>query len=1087
MAKISTIDPNKRWNSSDPAYNAGVVKLRCKINAECPFSDAPYYDTSIVFNGESIKIFPSDLIKMFGSVSNLEGIYLRPIYNYRHMFVAESKDSTTVTASDENGNTTYTRTYKTPNTQRLEPDIYYGDDPPYVNDYTWIISDSFFQSTPLFTISDYDKVYDIIGNDPCFNHPVWQYTPENKRHVQSNDGEVGDLKRYTSAMTQFLRQSTSASCAGKGVHWKLTKKTPMRKGQDFFIEFVKKAISDDVAFIKLENAAFQGLSADKYSSIDVRAGDKKVNLNMIDTNGIGVTLSDQYYINNAVRDSTEAYDLTNQAYYCIEMGDGTDSHYMIMLTQRSSPTFIEILNANSSGEQISVVHSILDGVSSAKLLESDSFRMTFRNHLGRLVINFEVDGEVIPWVITRKRPVLNTEILNSDGEIDTDSVRWEDDLTLVPEGNMAIFGGNMLMSFSFGYLQYVSSKTLIMPPTEYFSMPLNCVNKRALLSVSDATDALSLYNCDADKVVENSTEKNINYLKTNAPLRAASKDIYSSIIECEYQSISQDEENSTENYKIQIKMTPGSYQMNGWLLSNAKTPILTIVRILGDKGDSDLWEPTSLSNEIPGVVGSYTSEPLVLSDNIVDFSETWNSENLTSIKHSATLTFLFFPELPEYNVLKNLYNRAFYVQVEVAYGGRDNGSYTPMIGFQGAGGDLTSLVFDYRKNNEGNIDGGLSSQTIVKGVDSIPANDNTGCNYTRLQGNTYYRLITGICYGGEITYEHGKRVMVCKIYDYTKVLEDQVFLNSPFFDGYNDAQTLNTIFEMASFKDGNQFPKNLLSIIASRFNKQNIGDNYKGNNYISLVDSTGRRSTYKEYYLPDSYDKLQNPFFKFKDGENYWQGVTKICETSGQVGFFDEYGVFHYEKDPAELYRNKAFSQGVGSSDTKSLNGASNPRPIFKYTWDPGTYEGQMIFNKLETTYGVIDIYNTFKVTSASPNGELLISDRVNRKQITDPNSVGFLGYEKLWWQTLPLGSQEATENLVEFNNALFTNPPRVWKFETQGIPLRPKDIIQVNGEVFSVVNVSNSIDASKNLWWQNIECEWFEITPPVRSRGIFE
>lgn len=1021
MASISTINPNKRWASGPnygPAYNAGHVRVQCKVNDQCPFTDAPAHESSIIFNMQSISSFPKDNTKLFGVVPGLEGLFLQPVYNYRHMFVGEYSDNDSVTLL---GNNTF-----------------FGTDPIYKEDYTWIISDSFFQDTDLFSISKYDQVKDIIGNDPCFDQPVWAYTTENRKHVQSNDGVdplIGSLQPYTDSMVQSLRQMTAAKCKGKGVHWKLTKKTTMKKGQDFFLEFFPKAISDDVAFIKLENDTFQGSSSTKYNSIDVRAGSRRVSFSLN-----GTTFKDAYYVNNAVKGEKEKFDLTKQAYYCIEMGDGTNRHYMVMLPQNGNPTFIEIVHIDNRWfNTVSFVHSVLDGISCDKIMKADSFRMTFRNHLGRLVIYFDVGGEVIPWVIQRKRPVVNSDNIENPSNPDVRAIDWEDDITVVPQGKLSVFGGNMVTSFCFGYLQYINGQTFQYPFKESFSIPLGCKNKRVLLSVANGDEESNLYNCDSDKVVEGDSEKFITFLKTGRPLRYVCED-QPSILECQYVALEDDELHDVQNYKIHFAMTPGTYNMNGWNLTNGKTPILTVARILGDQGIHDLWN---------------TSDENILSDSIMSFSETWNSESLTKISHEGTLTFLFFEEMEEYNILKHLYNKAFYVQIEVSYGIAPNETIDKsLVGHAGSVGSLESEV-------------------------PYPV---SGCNYTLLNPNYYYRLMTGICYGGDISYEHGKKVLVCKIYDYSKILEHKIFLNSPYYDGYNDAQSLNSIFSMASFKYGANEPGYLLNTISSRFNTQNIANNYRGNNFISLIDNTGRRSTYKEYYLPDSYDKLQNPFFKFKDGENYWQGINKICETSGQVGFFDEYGVFHYEKDPSELYRNSAFADRVGSRNISTVDGALNPQPIFKYTWDPGLYDGQMIFNKLDTSYGVIDVYNTFKVVSSSPEGALLMSDRVNIDMIKDPNRVGFLGYERLWWQVLPLGNRAATERLADFNSSFFVNPPRVWKFETQGLPVRPKDIIEVNGEVFSVVNVNNNIDAAKNLWWQNIECEWYEITPPIED-----
>ena len=59
-AEVSTIDANKRWKSdpiskAGPAYNFGVVKIRCKINGECPMWQAPRKEILLTFNKKTIK------------------------------------------------------------------------------------------------------------------------------------------------------------------------------------------------------------------------------------------------------------------------------------------------------------------------------------------------------------------------------------------------------------------------------------------------------------------------------------------------------------------------------------------------------------------------------------------------------------------------------------------------------------------------------------------------------------------------------------------------------------------------------------------------------------------------------------------------------------------------------------------------------------------------------------------------------------------------------------------------------------------------------------------------------------------------
>ena len=1056
MSTIDTIKSGEPIDDTITAYNAGIVKIRCKINTYCPFSDAPYYESPLNFNIKSSEILPPDIIKDLIGFDGLEGLSLSPIYNYRHMFIEDPPSDEGITGTL---------------TTALRGAQFSFDDPPYKEDYTWIISDSFFQGTPIFRISDYAKVYNVTGNDPCFNQPVWEYGNEGKEHVQDSDVLNNDLiGNWAGYSTQSLKQVTAASCRGQGVHWRLEKKTPVFNGQDFFLEFYTKAISDDVKNIHLEDSGFKGIAKEKYAALDVTNSSGKVRF---EVNNAYVDQS--CYINNAVKSLSKEFNFTNQAYYCIELGVNTETNYFIVLTQNNHPTFIEIRKVNTDGDRVSFVHGVCNQISSKQLIEAKNFRITFRNHLGFLIVYFEVGGQIISWQIGKTIPsyvpaagldtikytastVANSLIpnfLKSDPnqfkvQITENDIQQEQQSLVIPRGKIAVFGGNMLCSFSFGFLQYVNMASMQLPYNSKYSMPIQCINKRVSLAISSSElyQSDSVYSCDADLVIENQQPKNITFLQTGKTLREIGydDDKYKSLIDARYIKQGEDQKYKKEDFIITIRLKSGHYKFNNWVLKFAKTPILTTLNILGDKGTGDLW-PVTVDQ--------------IIQDSILSFTETWGSDTLTDVSHNASISFLYFPELQEYEIIKNLYNKAFYVQIEVAYGPH--------------GSDFIPTVSSTK-------DKGVYISSVRRATQSaIPDNKNyTGCNYTGLQPNTYYRLITGICYGGEIITEHGKRVLSCQIKDYSTILEHKIFLNSPYFDGYNDAQSINKILSMASFKSDNKYDaSNIIKMISDKVSTFQ-GNNSKKESTINIVDSTLRRSIYKTYYLPDTWHKLQEPFWKFKDGENYWQGIKRICETSGSVGFFDEYGEFHYERDAAELYRNRAFAMGVGATDATTVAGAENPIPIFKYTTNPGLYEGQRMYNQVATSYGVLDVFNTFKVISSSPDGALLMQDLINIDKVIDPNSVGFLGYEKLWWQILPLGTESAVQRLAYFNQSLFSNPPRSWKFETVGLPIRPKDIILVNGEVFSITNVNNNIDPNKNLWWQTVECEWFDITPPV-------
>jgi hypothetical protein len=58
-------------------------------------------------------------------------------------------------------------------------------------------------------------------------------------------------------------------------------------------------------------------------------------------------------------------------------------------------------------------------------------------------------------------------------------------------------------------------------------------------------------------------------------------------------------------------------------------------------------------------------------------------------------------------------------------------------------------------------------------------------------------VFTGFCHGGVVTTETNKKVLECKLNDYSKILKDQFFLNSPFFDRMRDVNAVYDIMQMA--------------------------------------------------------------------------------------------------------------------------------------------------------------------------------------------------------------------------------------------------------------------------------------------------
>ena len=108
-----------------------------------------------------------------------------------------------------------------------------------------------------------------------------------------------------------------------------------------------------------------------------------------------------------------------------------------------------------------------------------------------------------------------------------------------------------------------------------------------------------------------------------------------------------------------------------------------------------------------------------------------------------------------------------------------------------------------------------------------------------------------------------------------------------------------------------------------------------------------------------------------------------------------------------------------------------------------------------------------------------MVSDDLEWDSFDDPDSEGFIGYLKTFYQQeSAFGTPEAIQNIKEFYR-IFFRPPIVVKFETFGQPMRALDIVVFNNQPLRVMKVDSVIDPKRNIWWQNLECEWMRKVQP--------
>lgn len=1068
------------------AANSGVLDVRVWINRRknVPFSKTNWFNDSIIFNSATIRDYPRDLRVQLASTPNTEGVYLKPLLQYRHVFIAGQSAK---------------------GLEELKTgSAFIAGEPVYKKEQRFLIVPSFFQKE-VITPDNYTigaKTSDITDAnvtlagatttqtlaEECKPKAMWAYEAINK------ESQIPDDTAEKSIL--MPKQTSSSTCSASGVHWGLEKETDLFQGEDFFIEFHRRASSTDIPNTKpgsnddLDKLRF----SHEYASIlDVQGGAvlsafasavgvagaaaasaAAASLQSAISTNRGVVDVDH---NNNVIDRKQ-YDFRDQAYYVIEIGKGHSQHnYFILITQRGPVRLIrkiggdkkrtEVVAEFTDTERVSENNQSESGgtVNGAALISAASFGMVVRNHLGKLVIQFYGPGiSAKPWIIERKE----SKAISSRGDTETTPVTM-----FVPAAKLAIYGGNLQTAFLFGPLQYLqprekngqgSAVTFKSPPQRdpysntcktdakglleenSYALPTGGKMNVLLTAVDhpiqdllktgytprptrlnrqgrpaggsggsnqdkNITDQVFTQDAQAYRQIVNGVKSELqdgSFFK-KSPIKAITPGRRSSIevgIACQ----ANDSSNRSTQFVIEIKMKAGGHVFeSGWELPSCKTPILTLMRLASKPAeDKGRWEAREFE----------------CGEHVMSFSDSWTAQDFTKIEHTGNIKFLLNNGVPFYEEdrtgdILDLRNKAFYIEVWAGY---KSGS-----------------------------DGGIFAS-------------NSACNYSKLPH--LYKMFTGICYGGTVTYEYGKRVMDCQIFDYSKVLQDMLFFNSPFFDGVKDVFAVDEILRFAGFRGSESNHPRFLTNLTTKNPNQDF--------YV-LVAPDGRAYISRAYALPSSYQRLQQPFFKFKDGDKFYDGIIKMAERAGKLFFFDAHGVAHYENYHDLVADEMTSGQTSGESGCQSVVLA----PLWWFTTGHGLWQGQQVFNQVSIMEDVQSVYNHRKLLTNTPDFTPIWGDDVDYDSIEDPQTEGFLGYMRtLFQQEGAFGSFESAQAIMFFYKAM-GRPPYVVKFETYGLPARALDIISLNGQRLRVMRVESNIDPSKNVWWQTYECEWLK---PIQS-----
>ena len=256
------------------------------------------------------------------------------------------------------------------------------------------------------------------------------------------------------------------------------------------------------------------------------------------------------------------------------------------------------------------------------------------------------------------------------------------------------------------------------------------------------------------------------------------------------------------------------------------------------------------------------------------------------------------------------------------------------------------------------------------------------------------------------------------------------------------------------------------------------------------------------YALPQSYNRLLEPYFKPEDGSNLYDILFEFAKRANKMMYFDRYGVFHYENRP---FDDQIFATGE--------TGPTNVAPAWAWTAIPwGTRSEKMhkfnqvgsekfyknallIEGEVSIQYDISSCYNDFKVITSTPDRNILIGSDVDYSKfkgsfVQRQNEQGWLGYRRPLYQAEGIfGGEQALVKTIR-NYTKIKNPPIVVQFEAKGLPVKALDIgalhmfrynLGSNSSSdatllpFIITNVSSSINPQENTWQQSIEGEWIQ------------
>jgi len=875
----------------------------------------------------------------------------------------------------------------------------------------------------------------------------WQYVPVGVSAGNfgfNNSALANDDKQVSKIVpTQIQVQGRSNGPTGKGVHWGLQKTSRLPDRVGFYLDIYLNKKLDNPTSSSAPAPAGGGTHP-----LNFKWPQHKFLFGGVPQSGFNV---DDVYSGYAQTPENNLFYLYNKSYILIELfrNSNKGDYFFLLITTNDSPKFFKVNSTGGSLSNPSSLTGSIDLISQYELPgDSESslpigyrllngndrhLRLQFRNILGNIIIENNVFDT--PWVIpvsVFKAPS-NQQLSQASGSvqqnrtIDARGAGKSHILTL--GGAMRIFGGNISCGISYTHLNVFSKGSLDLDEIRVFGNRSNFGTY--FTSFAKGND-----------IPKELMTKAPTGLGGAGPLTLSPKE---------------------------------SYYYNSATL------------ITDNDGTADLRN--SASGSFRRDVDTSGSGQLV-TESVLRAVDTTNSTTITAGTGQATLMSLETSIELEAGVVRTSYTPSGYFAQVLANPIAFNMGYTltPVLMYCRQNAeiknvsvgnnpiDISSIVEDIDltwQSEEYHTVNGSGSMTlqVYRTPSDSPATSAAKQAVLSSIGKSRYvsidlelsctdfneggsRFFTGIALNPQLNEMSGQRHLKFDLVDFWTILDNSLIINSPYFDGAIDTDVIDFLMKNAGFPS--------------------TGISFPG---PPSTDALGISFSFNE------------PLEKFDDKTQVSEAVKKYAKRYSKFAKFNRNGVFEYQQLPAVLF--SASTTGSTSIpvqfrffSTHLANPNLNIAPIGPQEGATGintlTKQSQVAYETKNTGWNLKDVVNKIVLRSidARTRGYILVVD-TNYPSLTDPTSVGYLGYEKPFIQDeAAFGDIFRAKKIARYYSRMY-RPPYTMTWRTIGGNnlLNPLDVVAVDGKLVVINSIRHTINAKENKWETDYEGEWI-FTP---------